>query len=1016
MKLRRLRVSGFKTFARDTEVLFDRGITAIVGPNGSGKSNLVDAVRWALGETNARELRGQRMDEVIYSGGGGRPRLGVAEVDLVLDNEGGELPLEDPEVALSRRVVRGAGDTVFRLNGDRVRLRDIERLLTATGLTQSGYAVVAQNDIDAIIEATPTHRRMLVEQAAGVRHLRAAGDEALNKVGHAEAVIRRLDDLLDDAEPRLLELAEQAHAALDQRAVTERLSELRGSLAREEWRAARGRLRQARRTGDQAAARLEAASAAERAFSDRIDAERSALSEARAAYTTALESLEDARLGAERAAGDHRRWLDRMRVAVIQRAEAGGESRSARVELETAVSVSNSRLAALREDVAERQGAADRAAAEAHLAEAIVQSSLETADKARRLRRDIEAHAAALREATADVLARAASVKGSLAGIAGGEGGVARAVAAGKLSARRLWDCLSVRSAGSVAAVEAALEPYIGAWVVDDVEAAAGFLDPSGPREQLLQAGLPPVRGLDLVVPGEALLGILEVDGTAAGAVARCLAGTWLAPDLASARAALGGGAAAAVLQDGTVITEAGVRGGGRPGRVLGLAADERRLAEEVHQARAAEAAATAEVGAAHDRAGAAETSLARAGDESRSARMLAAETTALAAASLAALDALEMGDDDARRLLRTASSRHQNAELRLLAAEGDTIVSLVRLSASAGEFRRLREGVHAARTAADERSKPLAALERGLVALEAERSDVAVALARAEDERAAAVDEIAAAEAQVRNLAEAVIDESEEEIDALDTQAVERAEREILRLERRVAAMGPVNALAPEQHEELTARVSRLQRDRADLGVACEDVRELVRWLTEHLDERFDAIFGAVSFHFHQLFSELFPGGKATLRLEEMPKPEDDAEHERDRRAGVEILAQPPGKRLGPLRLLSGGERALTALAVILALQQVNPSPFYIFDEVDAALDDSNVLRFVRLVRRLSADQQFIVVTHNHLTMAAADSLWGVTIDSEGVSTALGVRFDDEKRAARRETTLTQSVAVHAG
>ena len=143
MRLRRLVISGFKTFASRAEVTLDRGITAIVGPNGSGKSNLVDALRWALGETNARELRGQRMDEVVYAGGGKRPRLNVAEVELVIDNEEGRLPVADPEVAVSRRVVRGASDTEYRLNGERVRLRDLERLLGATGLTQNGYAVVA---------------------------------------------------------------------------------------------------------------------------------------------------------------------------------------------------------------------------------------------------------------------------------------------------------------------------------------------------------------------------------------------------------------------------------------------------------------------------------------------------------------------------------------------------------------------------------------------------------------------------------------------------------------------------------------------------------------------------------------------------------------------------------------------------------------------------------------------------------------------------------------------------------
>ncbi|MGH7749693.1 MAG: AAA family ATPase, partial [Candidatus Dormibacteria bacterium] len=258
MRLRRLSLSGFKTFASRSEVAFDPGITAIVGPNGSGKSNIVDAVRWALGETNARELRGQRMDEVVYAGGGRRPRTNIAEVELLIDNEEGKLAIEGAEVAVHRRVVRGAHDTEYRINGDRVRLRDLERLLGSTGLTQNGYAVVAQNDIDSIIEATPAQRRVLVEQAAGVRSLRAACEEVLGRIRGAEAVLRRLDDLLADAEPRMAELDSQRAAALEQREITTRLADLRGSLAREEWRSARARLRHARRRLEQADGKFEA--------------------------------------------------------------------------------------------------------------------------------------------------------------------------------------------------------------------------------------------------------------------------------------------------------------------------------------------------------------------------------------------------------------------------------------------------------------------------------------------------------------------------------------------------------------------------------------------------------------------------------------------------------------------------------------------------------------------------------------------------------------------------------------
>jgi chromosome segregation protein len=141
----------------------------------------------------------------------------------------------------------------------------------------------------------------------------------------------------------------------------------------------------------------------------------------------------------------------------------------------------------------------------------------------------------------------------------------------------------------------------------------------------------------------------------------------------------------------------------------------------------------------------------------------------------------------------------------------------------------------------------------------------------------------------------------------------------------------------------------------------------------------------------------------------------EEEMEEIAGRRPGVEILAQPPGKRLGPLRLLSGGERALTALAMVLALQQVNPSPFYVFDEVDAALDDSNVLRFTRMLRRLAEFQQFIVVTHNHITMAAADALWGVTIDADGVSSVIGVRFEHSEAATGTPTVHLRPTATRA-
>ena len=1167
MRLRRITLSGFKTFAARSEVIFDPGITAIVGPNGSGKSNLVDAVRWALGETNARELRGQRMDEVIYAGGGGRQRMGLAQVELVIDNEEGTLPSEDPEVSVSRRVSRGDRDTEFRINGDHARLRDLERLLGGTGLTQNGYAVVVQNDIDGIIEATPGQRRTLVEQAAGVRALRAACEEASHRLDGADVIVRRLTDLLEDATPRLAELSEQSVAAIELRTMSERLTELRGSLAHEEWRAARASLKLARKRLEQALGRCEAASEADAAFAHRSDAARQRLDAARAARDAAARRLEDARIQVERGEGLQRRFADRLRSAVAQRGvavadldtiipevdaatralaevEAGDEQRSwellereadrlriAATEAAAEATIEAERVAttaaALAAAEAERAnaGAEARAAtaraelaaasvnalvgetetASAHIAEltAALDARMSEAREAAQLARLNAARVGEARSAVdaawdavngadrsvADAagearlaLAALAAARGRLSGSAA-DGGIARAVAAGHLQARRLVDSLQISDDALAGAVAAALEDNLGAWVVDDLVDAATYLDREGPRERLIRAGLEAAVEPAAPEPYVLLSSVVEVSPAARGAVTQLLRGVWLAPDLEAAHRAFARDATLAVLRDGTVVTPTGLRGG-RAVDTLDLARDERAASLAADRAERLEAAAVAAATNARDQLNDLDQALSVAVEADRAARGAEAAAAALSVGAQQAIDAataqaereaatlitrradaqaaletesvaekqmsaaierhaglegiagaaeahvrevragaetarlaaeeaelvlsrakaegahIEERREAARRALDAARSRFAAAETRRLVAEGDALAAIVH------GLRGRAEAVRAAReqaTAQQEHdlvAQPIAELELAVLALETEHAEVAVAVARAADELSAAELEVVTCEAAVAEHADAVRDLSDDDSVELDPAAAERAEREIVRLERRISSLGAVNALAPEQHEALTARVLTIAAQRDDLARAGADLRAMARHLEREIEQRFDTVFGAVSFHFQELYAELFPGGKATLRLEE-PEPaaldlDGIAPPAAERRPGVEILAQPPGKRQTPLRLLSGGERALTALAVVLALQQVNPSPFYVFDEVDAALDDSNVLRFTRLLRRLGDTQQFLVVTHNHITMAAADALWGVTIDADGTSSVLGVRFDE--------------------
>ncbi|HKF77833.1 MAG TPA: AAA family ATPase, partial [Candidatus Dormibacteraeota bacterium] len=238
MRLRSIRLAGFKTFARQTEITFDSGVTAIVGPNGSGKSNVVDAFKWVLGERNAKEVRGRRMEEVIYSGGQRRARAAEAEVTIVIDNSDHRLPVDYEEVAIHRRVDR-TGSSDYRLNGSRVRRADLMDVLASTGLTTDSYAIVDQRDVDNIISCTPDQRRRLIEEAAQVRGVKAKRAEAAVKLEELAGNLTRLMDLRTEIEPRLEAVRAQAEVAREADQARRRLDLLRGSIAWEEWREAR---------------------------------------------------------------------------------------------------------------------------------------------------------------------------------------------------------------------------------------------------------------------------------------------------------------------------------------------------------------------------------------------------------------------------------------------------------------------------------------------------------------------------------------------------------------------------------------------------------------------------------------------------------------------------------------------------------------------------------------------------------------------------------------------------------
>jgi chromosome segregation protein len=1033
--LRSVEIQGFKTFAKKTELLFEPGITAVVGPNGSGKSNLVDAIRWVLGERSARELRGTRMEEIVYSGGARRPGSGMAEVRLVIDNSDGRLPVPYAEVEVLRRGYR-SGESEFWLNGSRCRLRDIEELFASTGLTQQGYSVVAQDDVDHIIQTSASERRALIEEAAGVRGLRTKRDDALGRIREADITVLRLNDLAGELGPRVEELRRQAEAARSHAELSQRLDVLRGSLLRGEWLAARQRVKKSalRVAGLDAAvaqARQEAVAAAV----------------AHAAQRELLARAHDARLARERELGTLRLAANeagsRLRLLAERLAANARACEEAQVGLNAAVArkeAIEAELGGAIDDAATSSDPAARVEADPALAaacEAQFQAEAAHAQEEARLA-DLRRVAANAKQHTAELAQRRDALVAAGADLASE---LARAEAELVADEGHQPEGRAAEATGAQAAEVLAAATAAHGEARDAVEAARQAERAAVSRVQRLEERLRALRSLaadgDLPAPSASrLVGLLQNVAVRSAAIAAGIAAATLDAWLEEGR--LEGRAISRALDEG--LREQGLAAleEAEGGRSLVLALERERAAEvAVESARQDQLTALAMVSAAAARDNSRAHGVAaarhrvdrlRAAVDQRGADLesvggAVARATGVAGAALARVeaalplleDALEV--EAARRqeadsLRRAADQR--DAQRAALAARSDALVARRtraenQLAAQVAEVATARDRLaslsSAAATMAAERQQAevkhgvaVAALDAApadpatadvgpiterLLSLEKEHLERQVAAAHHEDTFTAARAVLADEEGAVAALAGRMGQAGEVEPDDQELDW-ERTQREINRLERLILQLGPVNPLAIEEYDRDHQRLEAIGGQLGDLVRTREGLVRLSEELTTEIDRRFEAVFGAVAYNFQETFATLFVNGKATLSLDD-PGAEEP---------GVEILAQPAGKRMRGIRLLSGGERALAALAFILALEKVNPSPFYIFDEVDAPLDDANIKRFNAMLHSMAAENQFILITHNHQTMSSAQVLYGVTLEDSGVSRVVSVRL----------------------
>jgi chromosome segregation protein len=1139
MKLTRLRLLGFKSFVEPTDFLIEPGLTGVVGPNGCGKSNLVEALRWVMGESSYKSMRASTMDDVIFSGNTSRPARNNAEVAISIDNAERSAPAafnDTDMLEIARRIERESGSN-YRINGRDVRARDVQILFADASTGARSPALVHQGRIGEIIQAKPEQRRRVLEEAAGISGLHARRHEAELRLKAAEANLLRAEDVIGQLTAQTEALKKQARQAIRYRTVSSQVRKAEATLYHLRWTAATIEVTEADTAKDLCVREVAARTEAEAEASKRQVLAAASLPELRDAEAAAGAALHRLNLALADLDREEQRAKDRIAeldTRLVQFAADSERERRLIADAEEAIARIVAEQEAIRTEA--HANAGRRSGVDAKVTEA--DTALSAAEK---IFADLTAKLAALTaernqldNAVRDHTARAgraeteiAGIERELAALKGSDGpdlavlaaaveAVQKAVADAETAA---LDAETAHAAAR-ARLETARSPLADAerrvqrleteaktlskvlaietknlWppVMDHISVAKGY-------EKALGAAL----GDDLDAPVDPTAPMRWV-GSAIDPADPALPQD-VEPLLSRVQAP--GELARRLNQIGIVDKETGARLAGqlKPGqRLVSLEGDlwrwdgfaaaahaptgaARRLAErarladiesELESARVELDTARQQKEAAEDAlrmAAAAETDARNASRErqrdfnaardtheaaEREANRNAARVSALdearlrlsatrdeavdggrqAEAALAGLapaadldaELAAVRDDiggkravlaDVRAEQQAIVREAELADRRLKALEADRAASVQRQDGARGQIATLEQRIaeaQAARTELENAPQIFAEKRGALISevqlAEADRRACADRLQAAEnaqaeadrDARAAleaashAREELARAEERHEGAKRRLADIAREIHDMLEAEPADIAEMAELagtlpdlaeteatleRLRRERERLGAVNLRAEEELTEVEAQLTSLTAERDDLVQAIGKLRQGIQSLNREARERLLTSFEQVNKHFQHLFSQLFGGGTAELQLIESEDPLE---------AGLEILARPPGKKPATLSLLSGGEQALTAMALIFAVFLTNPAPICVLDEVDAPLDDHNVERFCDLLDEMirSTDTRFVIITHNPITMARMNRLYGVTMAERGVSQLVSVDLE---------------------
>ena len=1173
MYLKEIEIQGFKSFADKTKVVFDQGVTAVVGPNGSGKSNITESLRWALGESSVKSLRGGKMPDVIFAGTESRKPLNYASVVVTLDNNDGFIKDAGQEIRVERHIYR-SGDSEYKIDGKKVRLRDIHDLFLDTGLGRDSFSIISQGKVEEIFNSKPEERRAIFEEAAGVLKYKTRRKETESKLQQTQDNLDRLEDIIYELDNQIKPLEKQAEnarkfldlegqrkaiyldvlvaqikenkAELD--STEEELAQVQELLTsyyqkREKLEEENQTLKkqrqdlQAEMAKDQgslmdltslisdlerklALSKLESEQVAlnqqeAQARFAALEDKRKVLSQEKAEKESSLALLEEnlvqnnqklnhleAELLAFSDDPDQMIELLRERFVALLQEEVDVSNQLTRIEneLENSRQLSQKQadqLEKLKEQLATAKEKARQQKAELETAKEQVQKLLADyqaiAKEQEKQKTSYQTQQSQLfdrLDSLKNKQARAQSLENILRNHSNFYSGV-KSVLQEKDRLGGIIGAVSEHLNFDVhyqTALEIALGTSSQHIIVEDEETATKAID-FLKRNRAGRATFLPLTTIkartissqnqDAIAASPGFLGMadeLVTFETRLEAIFKnLLATTAIFDTVEHARAAARQVRyqIRMVTLDGTELRTGGSYAGGanRQNNSIFIKPELEQLQKEITEEEASLSSEEATLKTLQNEMTALKERLEAIKFQGEQARIqeqglsLAYQQTSQQVEELETLwklqeeelDRLSEGDWQAdkekcqERLATIASDkqnleaeieeiksnknaiqeRYQNlqeelAQARLLKTELQgqkryEVADIERLGKELDNLdieqeeiqRLLQEKVDNLEKVdtellsqqAEEAKNQKTNLQQGLIRkqfelddIEGQLDDISSHLDQDRQQNEEWIRKQTRAEAKKEKVSERLRHLQSQLTDQYQisyTEALEKAhelenlnlaEQEVKDLEKAIRSLGPVNLDAIEQYEEVHNRLDFLNSQRDDILSAKNLLLETITDMNDEVKERFKSTFEAIRESFKVTFKQMFGGGQADLILTEGDL----------LTAGVEISVQPPGKKIQSLNLMSGGEKALSALALLFSIIRVKTIPFVILDEVEAALDEANVKRFGDYLNRFDKDSQFIVVTHRKGTMAAADSIYGVTMQESGVSKIVSVKLKD--------------------